>query len=154
MKKLLIVMFILLSQCGNAIASPKERAILERAIGELLLSHDQKLSYQNGPVGFAGQIISNEFFEAYDTRIKGMPVEDRVNFLWFAMWHLGFDGHLMMEFEKLVEKDCRDQFIERLEKYIKTESKLKHSKDRLHLSKKVLVGIKHIKEMRKKYNLE
>lgn len=154
MKKLLIVMFILLSQCGIAIASPQEKAVLERTIGELLLSYDQKSSYQNGPVGFAGQIISNEFFEAYNTKIKGMSVEDRVSFLWFAMSHLHFDGHLMMMFEKLVEEDCGDQFIARLEKYIKIESELQRDKRLLHLSKKVLVGIKDIREKRKIYNIE
>ena len=150
MGKTLIVMLIFLSQCGVAIAIPKGNAVLERTIGELLLSHDQKLSYKNGPVAFSVQIVSNDFFEAYDSRIKGLPVEDRVNFLWFAMWHLDFDGHLMMQFEELVVEDCAEQFISRLEKYIKTESKLQHDKDRLHLSKMVLVGIKQIKDIKSK----
>jgi hypothetical protein len=135
------VIIILLSQCGIAIASPNEKTVLERTIGALLLSHDQKLSYQNGPVAFAVDRIYNEFFEAFITRIKGLPVEDRVSFFWFAMWHLTFDGHIMMQFEKLVEGDCGDQFIARLEKYIATESKLKRNKGRLFLSKKVPVGI-------------
>ena len=153
MKKLLTIIIILLS-CGIANGSPKDKAVLERAIGEILLFHNEKLSYQNGVFGFAIDRIYNEFFETYNAKIKGLPVEDRISFFWFAMWHLEFDGHVMMQFEKLVEKDCGDQFIAKLEKYIETESKLQHYKRRLHLSKQVLIGIKHIREIRKKFNVE
>ena len=148
---------ILLVLGGCTIKYQSNSDILERNIGKLVLSHNQKFSYKNDLNPFGTAMIHDEFEKTFDSEIKGLPVEDRVKFLWFAMWHLNFDGHGMMEFQELVVKDCGEPFISRLEKYIETESKLQRSKGRLYLSKKVLVGIKQIKDIktkRNKFNLE
>ena len=144
MKNYIIVIVLLLSQWEGVIASPSNTEIIERSIGKLLLSHDQKFSYQNDLNPFGSAILYDELVKLFNSDIKSLPKEERVNFLWSAMWHLSFDGHVMMQFQMLVAEDCGELFVSRLQKYIEIESELQRSKSRLYLSQKVLSGIKAI----------
>lgn len=119
--------------------------ILKKNIGELVLSHNKKFSYENDKNPFGGDIVFSEFKGIYQKNIKKLDERYRVNFFWFAMWHLDFDGHAMLEFQKLIKKDCGNAFIEKLERYIKVESQLNRNKSRLFLSKKVFEGLRLLK---------
>ncbi len=148
--KIIFTAFILISLNNFSEATPNSKEILERSIGELILVHNQLLSYEEGPMAFSIDYIYAEFHDIYQTEIKQLPLENRINFFWFAMWHLDFDGHVMMEFQKLVYMDCGKEFIKKLEGYIKTETKLNHFKGRLYFTKKVLTGMNLIKELKEK----
>ena len=132
MKNLLIATIVLLSQCESTIASTHDPTIVKRSIGQLLLSHDQKFSYQKDDNPFGSTILYDEFVKVFNNEIKTLPTEDRVNFLWAAMWHLDFDGHSMMQFQMLVAENCGDAFVSRLETYVAKESELKRNKTRLY----------------------
>ncbi len=120
--------------------------MLENNIGKLLLLHDEKYSYQIDLNSFGAAEIYNDFLEIYNINIKLMPKKYRINYFWFSMWHLGFDGHYMVKFQELIMQDCGEDFIDKLQKYVSKEQKLKRYKSRLYLSKKVLEGLKMIRE--------
>jgi len=141
-KKTRLTIAVVLLQAACALASAGSEEIVDRSIGALLISHDAMFRHDGGPAAFAGEKLYQQFRKAYEAEIKGLALEERFRFLWAAMWHLGFDGHAMEEFQELVLKDCGDLFIERLENYVKAESELQRDKSRLHLSQKVLAGMK------------
>lgn len=142
MIKILLIVLFTSTQLIYNVAFSGDTKVLESSIGKLLIFHDQKFSYQNDLNPFGSAIMYDEFVATYKDNIKGLKLEERVNFFWFAMWHLDFDGHSMEQFQMLITNDCGDNFIERLEQYVKKESELKRNKTRLYLSKKVLSGLK------------
>jgi hypothetical protein len=136
---LALALFALQVACASPSLSGEET--VNRSIGALLVTHDQMNRHEGGPTAFAGKKLYQEFIRAYESDIKELPEEERFRFLWAAMWHLGFDGHLMEEFQQLVLADCGDLFAERLVSYVKAESELQRNKTRLYLSEKVLAGM-------------
>jgi len=145
MKIFLFAVFLIISQSGYAIAASTDMEIVERNIGKLLLSHDEKFSYQNNLNPFGSAIMLDELVSIYNGDIRVLNKDARIKFFWSAMWHLDFDGHSMLQFQKLILKDCGDEFINRLEKYVNTEAELKRNKTKLYLSKKVLVDLLNLK---------
>ena len=140
---LALALFALQTACVSPSRSNEE--VVDRSIGALLISHDRKFSHDGGPTAFAGEELYEEFQRVYESKIRPLPDAERLRFLWAAMWHLGFDGHPMEEFQRLVLDDCGDIFVDRLERYVKAESELQRDKSRLHLSMKVLAGLKWAK---------
>ena len=148
MKSMIVAMMLTTSLSGCAAASSGEATVVQNSIGKLLLSHDEKYSYQNDLNPFGSAVIFDEFIEVYNKNIKGLKKEERLKFFWSAMWHLDFDGHYMFQFQKLILDDCGEEFIKKLEDYIKKETELQRNKTRLYLSEKVLAGLNSIKARR------
>ncbi len=144
---LIIVSFALQVACASSLI--ENEGVVERSVGALLISHDRKYSHDGGVNEFAGPMLYEEFQQVYDSKIRPLPEEERLQFLWAAMWHFGFDGHLMEEFQELVLDDCGDQFIDRLQRYVEVETELQRNKPRLYLSEKVLAGLKASAKLRK-----
>lgn len=142
MGKILAVILLPLLLCGFSGSSGNEAGIVERAIGRLVVLHDKSFSYENGDNPFGAAIVFEEFKSIYEGKISRLSTANRVDFLWAAMWHLDLDGHLMMQFQEIVVKDCAEDFIDRLEGYVEKESELGRHKDRLHYSVKVLIGLR------------
>ena len=148
MYNFLIATLLSLTQLTLVFASDSNTVLVEKNIGNLILFSDNQYSYQVDLNPFGSAKVYDEFQRIYNKDIKGLPEADRINFLWSSMWHLGFDGHYMEQFQEIVFLDCGDEFVSRLEKYINNESELKRNKTKLHLSKKVLEGLRLVK----KYN--
>ena len=145
----LIFTIILLCFSSNS-HSHSETKIVEQSIGSLILSHDRKFSYSIDDNSFGGELLFQEFKAVYLNKIKNLSEKHRLEFLWASMWHLGFDGHTMFEFQELILNDCGQAFINKLESFINKEEKLQRDKSRLYLSKKVLTGLVNIKNSNKK----
>ena len=144
---LVIVLFSLQVACGSRFVGSE--GVVDRSVGALLISHDRMYSHDGGVNELAGPMLYEEFQEIYDSKIRPLPEGELLRFLWSAMWHFCFDGHLMEEFQELVLDDCGDLFIDRLERYVEVESELQRNKSRLYLSEKVLAGLKMSAKLRK-----
>ncbi|MES9969874.1 MAG: hypothetical protein ABW092_07540 [Candidatus Thiodiazotropha sp.] len=147
MNRLLIGLLALLIHCGCATASTTDGSVVEQKIGQLIISHDQMFSYENDDNPFGSTMLYDQFVKVFNSDIKLLSKDDQVRFLWSAMWHLDFDGHSMMQFQTIIAQNCGEEFIEKLEGYVKIENELQRNKSRLHLSEKVLFGIKKIMEL-------
>lgn len=145
--KLSVILFALIQLfCVKAFAIDEvDSNVIERSIGKLLISHDEKYSYQNDLNSFGSAKLFDEFYNIYEIEIKKLPKEERISFFWASMWHLDFGGHSMEQFQALVFDDCGGDYITRLEAYVAKESELKRDKSRLFLSEKVLLGLKILK---------
>ena len=119
---------------------------VEVAVGRLVILHDLKFGYTYDDNPFGSSEVFQEFLSIYKSKVKYLPVEQRVDYFWASMWHLDFDGHLMEEFQEIVYKDCDRAFISRLEKFVEREKELNRGRARLYLSEKVLRGLRLIKQ--------
>ena len=144
MKIFIIFLMVALIQIPLAYSSSYDE-LLESSVGKLLLLHDKKHSYQVDLNSFGSAEVYKEFLEIYNREIKSLPKDYRINYFWAGMWHFGFDGHYMSEFQELIMQDCGKEFIDRLQEYVNKEKKLKRYKSRLYLSEKVLEGLKMIR---------
>ena len=149
MKLPLVIIIISLLFISKAYPS-NEIIIVEQSLGKLIVSHDRKFSYSIDDNSFGGELLFREFEEVYHRKIKLLHEKNRLDFLWASMWHLGFDGHAMFEFQTLILSDCGQNFIKRLESFIQKEEEFSRDKSRLYLSKKVLTGLINIKNSNKK----
>ena len=122
-----------------------QETLLENSIGKLVLLHNKMFAYTKDKNPFGSAKVFVEFQSMYEQHIKHLDTEERVNYFWFGMWHLDFDGHYMMQFQRMIHKDCKEAFVERLNHYIQVESELDRNKSRLFLSQQVLKGIKLLK---------
>ena len=143
--KLLVTLLFVLAHVGHVFASD-DKFMVQNSVGKLVLFHDSKYSYQKDLNSLGSVEVFRELLKVYDKNIKNLPIPRRVDFFWSSMWHLELDGHSMVEFQKLVMKDCGEAFMKRLQIYIDKESELKRNKLRLSLSRKVLLGMKLIQE--------
>jgi hypothetical protein len=133
--------------CAPVGVAAAQEAVVAGSLGKLILLHDAMLSYKNGPVAFAtDRFYYEQFLPEYQEKITGLAVESRVDFFWSGMWHLGFDGHVMEEFQSLILQDCGDEFVVRLQSYISQERELGKSSSRLQLAEKVLAGLQLVKD--------
>lgn len=146
MKNIILFVLVVGALLG---CSSNGKTVLQRSIGELIISHDTRYSYQEGSNPFGSTINFDEFVKIYRKDIEKLKVDLRIQYFWFGMWHLGFGGHNMYQFQELIIHDCGDEFIQRLDEYITTESELKRDKNRLYLSGKVLQGLKNLKLVKK-----
>lgn len=126
-----------------------EQEILERSLGKVILNADLHTRYEysdTNPFGNAQAFV--EFKKQYQKNIKNISVNLRVNYFWSALWHLGLQGGQLSQFEELVAMDCLDEFIEKLEQYVKIETNMQRNKTRLHLSSIVLDDLKRLKQIK------
>lgn len=144
MNKQLCVLLVILVQCGCVTTPTTDLSVVEHSIGQLVISHDQKFSYENDNNPLGSVILFDEFVKVFNSDIKSLSKDDQIRFLWSVMWHLNFDGYSMMQFQTIVANSCGEEFVKKMEDYIKKETELQRNKTRLYLSKKVLFGIKRI----------
>jgi hypothetical protein len=146
-RRLLASVFCAFLACAAAGVAAAQDEVVAASLGKLILLHDGMLSYRNGPVAFAtDRFYYEQFLPEYEEKIKGLAVESRLDFFWSGMWHLGFDGHLMEEFQSLILQDCGDEFVARLQSYVSQERDLGKSSNRLQLAEKVLAGLQMAKD--------
>lgn len=144
--KITIVLLVITIGITSTAFSLTYDETLKTSIGELMLLHDAKHSYQKDLNSFGSAEVYERFIEIYHQKIKNLPLEYRIDFFWAGMWHLSFDGHYMNEFQEVVMTDCGKKFIDRLQEYVRKEKKLKRYKSRLYLSEKVLEGLMMIRD--------
>jgi hypothetical protein len=140
---IIVLLLITINQTPLAYSSSYDET-LENVMGNLVLLHDKKHSYQTDLNSFGSAEVYKKFIEIYNQKIKSLPIDYRINYFWTGMWHLSFDGHYMSEFQQLIMHDCGKKFINRLQEYVNKEKKLNRYKSRLYLSEKVLEGLKMI----------
>jgi hypothetical protein len=138
-----LCLIVLFSLSISVCASSANRDILESSVGKILLSHDKMFRYASEDSGFNHVVLYDEFSNIYKENIQSLAIGERIEYFWFAMWHLNFDGHIMMQFQELLIKDCGNEFILKLKDYIDKESVLIRNKSRLKYSKKVLRELEH-----------
>ena len=119
------------------------------SLGRLVILVDRHRSYEMDENPFGSEKVFLSFKQEYETQIKQLHIEQRVDFLWGSMWHLSFDGDNMAEFQEIVAGDCGDVFVSRLKRYVETEKRLNRSKSRLFLSEQVLAGLMDLLNARK-----
>jgi len=146
MRNFLILCFVVIFLFG---CSFNEKLVVEQSIGRLVVSHDEKFSYQYDQNHFGLAKLAGDFRDTYYKNIQQLEVKYRIQYFWAAMWHLGFSGGEMGAFQELVLTDCGDEFIQKLEGYVAKETELNRSKRRLQLSKRVLFGLKKLQQHQK-----
>lgn len=134
--------------CGGL--SYADSNVVETAIGKLVVSHDRKFSYSQGDNTFGVEKLYQEFESIYQNQISQLPIEDRLDFFWSSMWHFGFGGHAMYQFQNLIANDCGTEFLSKLQSYIAKEEEFQRDKSRLYLTKKVHSGLEEIIERHNK----
>lgn len=123
-----------------------QHTVLEASLGRLILLHDRKHSHEDGVHPYWPFKIYQEFEKTFERDIKGLPVGQRVRFLWAAMWHLGFDGEPIQEFKRLVLRDCGDEFMAKLQKHISAGRDLNRGRYRLQLSETILRELRYMRQ--------
>ena len=146
MRLLLFVFLAVLCSCASSSNAIDPAETVQQAVGELVISHDKNASYLEHDNPFGSAVLFEEFIILYHAKIQGLSLEHRVNFLWAVMWHMDFDGHSMLEFQKIIANDCGVEFLSRLERYIDKEVQLSRNRSRLFLSQKVYVDLKELVE--------
>lgn len=144
--KCLITYFVLCLLFGCATQDKQHDDVLEISIGKLIILHDRQASYIEGDNPFGSAKAFLLFKEEYESTISKKSESLRSDYFWFSMWHLGFDGDYMKQFQEIVYHDLGDHFINRLQMYVDKESEFNRSKRKLFLSRKVLHGLKEIRE--------
>ena len=145
MVKYISLLLLIVFQTAPAF-SENNNLKLENSLGQLILLHSKKFSYEDDLNPFGSAQIYEEFLQLYETKIKTLPETERINYFWGSMWHLDFDGHYMAEFQALVMNDCGEGFIKKLEDYLEKERELQRYKSRLYLSERVLSGLRLLKD--------
>ncbi|WP_308366730.1 MULTISPECIES: hypothetical protein [unclassified Microbulbifer] len=126
--------------------SPTEMSTLQSSIGKVILSADSYLRYDHSdtnPFGISQAFVI--FKDEHQKNIKTLPVDQRVDYFWAGLWHLGLQGGYLTEFVELVSLDCADEFIKKLERYVKMEEKLQRNRTRLAIAKTILNNLKRLR---------
>lgn len=90
MRKTLFVLLLTTVQLGCATDSSNDMELVALGIGKLLVSHDEKFSYQHDLNPFGSAIMFDEFVGIYNNEIKELNKDARIKFFWAAMWHQYF----------------------------------------------------------------
>lgn len=141
------VLVILCCTVNSAAYSSDESKLLQdRSLGKLISLSDKMHSYEDGSNNPFGSRDVFFLLEAeYESTIKNLPLDNRVNFFWSSMMHLSFDGEYMHRFQEILYADCGGYFIAKLEAYILKEEELQRNKGALYLSKKVYKNLSAMK---------
>jgi hypothetical protein len=127
------------SACTNQARVESNAA--EVSIGKLVSAHDRERRYDKGDGSFGSSMIFAQLEKEYRVNVQTLPLDARVDFFWSSMWHLGFDGDEMAQFQDLLLADCGDAFIGKLEAYVAREKEFRRNASRLHLSEMVLKAL-------------
>ncbi len=131
--------------CGCVTQQKDSSDVLEVSIGKLVSLHDRHASYARGDNPFGSAKTFVLFKELYVYVVSKESESVRSDYFWASMWHLGFDGDYMKQFQEIVYQDLGEKFIDRLQNYVDKESKFSRSETKLFLSQKVLLGLNEMR---------
>ncbi|MCB1591094.1 MAG: hypothetical protein KDI90_01455 [Alphaproteobacteria bacterium] len=154
LRRLILGFFLLLPITPqSALANQKDRAHtdrLEQSIGKIVRIANRDRSYQENSAHayFGDGRTWAAFFDEYEKNIKNLPVDNRVEYLWFGMWFLKFGANPGEEFTETVAKDCPEEFTLKLKKFITKHREVEGDPKVIHFAEKILGPIQDIAKPR------
>lgn len=116
---------ILSALVGYFAAKDTERGRTLRSIGYLIAERDTTRSHKHQYDAFGAGPVSSEFKRIYEDSIAKFGCENRVDYFWSSMWHIGFQGGPLNLFLDTVDSDsCLPAFMKRLRNYLDTAKKI------------------------------
>lgn len=83
------------------------------------------------------------FFEEYEKNVKNLPVESRVEYLWFGMWFLELGADPGVQFTEIVIRDCPEEYSKKLRHFISRHKELwgEDKGKKIYFTEKILRAI-------------
>lgn len=143
-----IIFTIVLNFSTYLMATENSDSKLEQAIGKLAIFQHKELFYLNGKSTALSHVKINDFMQKqYAKEVSAMKVNDRVDYLWTAIWMTKPQGgELHRIAEIIVQTCCYDKFVGRLSAYIESETSVKRNKRKLKYAKSLKHSLVIIKK--------
>lgn len=131
-------------------ADPKSLERLQMSIGSIVLEANRSRSYQDdlSQAGFGDGKTWAVFFDEYEKNIRDLPIDSRVEYLWFGMWFLKFGSHTGEKFTETVARDCPYEFTLKLRNFIDSHRGVNGDPKDIYLAEKILGSIESITKPR------